>query len=99
MSRTKLFVIFVLLIVLGFVLGWFLQQWWDGAVEQSPVSLTSTGATLGKTKSKAGFCCMEIDQACVAVENPGECFRNGGEAFNASQRNCDFYCLGPNKVQ
>lgn len=93
MSRTKLVVVLVVVIVLGAAFGWFLQQWWDGRVTVSPVEVTEPGAAVTKPKSKAGFCCVEIGKGCLSADNAGMCFRSGGKAFNAVQSNCDYYCI------
>ncbi len=92
MSRTKLVVALLIVIVLGAAFGWFLQQWWDGAPSVSPVEVGEPAAPSVKTASKAGFCCVTLGKGCLAADNAGMCFRSGGKAFNAVKNNCDYYC-------
>ena len=92
MTRTKAFFLFLLVILLGLVAGWFLQQWLQGPPQVSPVDVNTPVSIPQKPKSKAGFCCITAGSACTEVENPGICFRSGGLAFNVSQVNCDYFC-------
>ena len=91
MSKKKIFLTVVVVILVGLVCGWFLQQWWGGGVPVSPVQVGTPPAAT-KPLSKAGFCCATPGSACTQVTDPGVCFRAGGRAFNAVQANCDYYC-------
>lgn len=93
MTRTFVVSALVVLLVLGLVFGWFLQQWLEGGVVQRRVAGENGEVELHRSASKAGFCCMTIGSACTPVPNPGACFRDGGRSFNAVRRNCDYYCL------
>ncbi|MSR87411.1 hypothetical protein EXS70_04565 [Candidatus Peribacteria bacterium] len=90
MRQKNLIIGTIVLLIVGAVCGWFLWLWLNpGAL--SPVSLDDpTKAT--KAKSHTGYCCTKIGSACESVSDPGLCFRGGGKAFNAVQRNCDYYC-------
>lgn len=92
MSRSKVVVILLLIIALGGVFGWFLQQWWDGRNLTSPVEVTEDGAAIAKPLAKSGYCCVELGKECLPAQSAGECFRSAGKAFNPVERNCDYYC-------
>ena len=92
MSRSKAIVIILVVIVLGGVFGWFVQQWWDGRNLTSPVDVTADDAGIVKPKAKDGFCCRELGKECLPAENAGVCFRSAGKAFNPNKNNCDYYC-------
>lgn len=89
MSRTKLVVCLVAVVVVGFAFGWFLM---GQGPEPRAISTDAPPVQATKPVSKAGFCCVEVGSACRSAENPGECFRAGGRAFNTVQKNCDYYC-------
>ena len=91
MTRNKFLWLAALVILLGLVAGWFLQSW----LSPPAVSPVQSGAATTATKaaSRAGFCCTKLGSVCEEVTDPGLCFRGGGKAFNAVQRNCDFYCV------
>lgn len=92
MARNHL-LIALLTIILGLSAGWFLWSWWNGAAVPPALPPVGTEATATKPKSRAGYCCVATGAACESVTDPGVCFRAGGKAFNAVQRNCDYYCL------
>jgi hypothetical protein len=91
MSRRRAAFVIVLIVVLGFVCGWLLQRWWEGGAV-SPVN-PNAASNATAPKSQRGFCCVTAGKACTDVENPGSCFRAGGQAFNTLQPKCDYYCL------
>ena len=92
MSRSKVVVSILVVVLLGVAFGWFLQQWWEGRTTTSPVEITGSGAGIVKPAAKDGFCCAQLGKGCLPAQNAGVCFRSGGKAFNPDKRNCDYYC-------
>lgn len=91
MTRKNVF-LWLLTIILGLVAGWFLWSWLSGLPDASPVHPSAKEAA-SKPRSRAGYCCTNPGNACEQVTDPDLCFRGGGLAFNAVERNCDYYCI------
>lgn len=91
MNRNRVLLSIVVIVVVGFLIGWFLQAWWQGSRATSPVD--PAAATSTETPVTSGFCCLQAGNTCAPVESAGVCFRSGGEAFNTVQRNCNYYCV------
>ena len=69
MSRAKVVIVLVLVVVAGFVVGW----WLSGQVQAPPMSPVQKSAESSPAKRvSGGFCCMTVGQACVAVQRGGK---------------------------
>lgn len=82
--------ILLVLLALGFTLGWFVDP---VHAPVSPVPKTEgSGALLSTKKSLEGFCCITAGSPCERIANAGACFLRKGEVFNSNQELCDLYC-------
>ncbi len=99
MSRATFALLVVLVLALGFAVGW----WYAGRVAPpalSPVrfSQRSSGEPPveqkpRKPKVTAGFCCITPGQACEQVQNASTCFQRSGKGFQSRQASCDHFCV------
>ena len=89
MTRTKALIVVILVVILGFLLGW----WLSGSIAPAPQTPVQGGATSSYPHVTDGFCCITPGQACIAVSTPGSCFSQHGKGFNSRQPTCDHFCV------
>ena len=94
MNRTKIVVILMMIVLLGLVCGWVLQE----QLQKAPVITPAPAPPVSRSHAstlpvREGFCCMQAGKACTQTQDAVGCFSIGGQAFNVLQANCDSYCL------
>ncbi|OGJ57590.1 hypothetical protein A3H22_00990 [Candidatus Peribacteria bacterium RIFCSPLOWO2_12_FULL_55_15] len=90
MSWKKRIVVVILVIVFGFIVGWWLLGLLR-PLKESPVVKDAAAPPLPNVTT--GYCCVTPGQSCVKTDTASVCFRQQGKGFNSRQAVCDRFCV------
>ncbi len=89
MGRKSLIFSLFLLLVLGFVLGFFVSSFFAISVKAPP---EAPGVTLPPGTPVNGWCCIKAGDECAESVETRVCLQAGGHLFARDQAKCNKAC-------